>query len=238
MKLWTPRSASLNCCMVRRGRSPPPPATSGSEPALARSALLETAVTRPPFLIRRLALREHYRPSGLGEATPWCRRVCRDSVLAARLRGDTLSEMAATAKSGSAALDFNHAMIYSRDVSRSLGFYRDVLGLPLLEEFRAGDRLVYARLKLPSGTATIALHLVGPGETLHTGGVRLYFEVRALERFCRQLEAKGAKFTKPPATMPWGWKHAYLDDPDGHEISLYWAGSKRLKKTKPPARKT
>jgi hypothetical protein len=30
--------------------------------------------------------------------------------------------------------------------------------------------------------------------------------------------------------MPWGWKHAYLDDPDGHEVSLYWAGAKRLKK--------
>jgi hypothetical protein len=29
-----------------------------------------------------------------------------------------------------------------------------------------------------------------------------------------------------------GWKHAYLDDPDGHEVSLYWAGAKRLKKSK------
>ncbi len=135
-----------------------------------------------------------------------------------------------------AELDLNHAMIYTRDVSRALAFYRDLLGLTLLEEFRAGDRPVYARLKLPSGTATIALHLLGPGEALHTGGVRLYFEVRALDRFCRRLEAKGAKFTKPAATMPWGWKHAYLDDPDGHEISLYWAGSKRLQKTKPAAR--
>jgi hypothetical protein len=26
--------------------------------------------------------------------------------------------------------------------------------------------------------------------------------------------------------MPWGWRHAYLNDPDGHEISLYWAGEK------------
>jgi hypothetical protein len=33
--------------------------------------------------------------------------------------------------------------------------------------------------------------------------------------------------------MPWGWKHAYLDDPDGHEVSLYWAGAKRFKKTAP-----
>jgi len=141
--------------------------------------------------------------------------------------------MNAKAKSGRAALDLNHAMIYSRDVSRALGFYRDLLGFTLLEEFRAGDRVVYARLKVSAGEATIALHLLAPGETLSTGGVRLYFEVRELERFCKGLEAAGAKFSKPPAMMPWGWKHAYLNDPDGHEISLYWAGSKRLKKVKP-----
>ena len=113
-------------------------------------------------------------------------------------------------------------MIYTRDVSRSLGFYRDLLGFTLLQEFRAGDRLVYARLKVPAGTATIALHLPGPNEPLNTGGVRLYFEIRELEEFCQGLEAAGAKFSKPPAVMPWGWKHAYIDDPDGHEVSLYW----------------
>jgi catechol 2,3-dioxygenase-like lactoylglutathione lyase family enzyme len=129
-------------------------------------------------------------------------------------------------------LDFNHAMIYTRDVARALEFYRDLLGLAVLEEYQAGDRLVYARLKLPAGPATIALHLLKPGETLHTGGVRLYFEVRALENFCKKLEARGVKFSKPPAMMPWGWRHAYLDDPDGHEVSLYWAGPKRLKKVK------
>jgi hypothetical protein len=31
--------------------------------------------------------------------------------------------------------------------------------------------------------------------------------------------------------MPWGWRHAYLNDPDGHEISWYWAGENRMKKT-------
>jgi catechol 2,3-dioxygenase-like lactoylglutathione lyase family enzyme len=143
--------------------------------------------------------------------------------------------MPAKKKSGnraSSALDLNHAMIYTRDVARALGFYRDLLGFTVLEEFRGGDRLVYARLKMPAGSATIALHLLEPGKTLGTGGVRLYFETRDLEKVCKKLEAAGASFSKPPAMMPWGWKHAYLDDPDGHEISLYWAGAKRLKKAK------
>lgn len=130
------------------------------------------------------------------------------------------------------SLEFNHAMVYSRDIARALGFYRDLLGLTVLEEFRMGDRIVYARLKPPAGNSTIALHLVAPGQGLNTGGIRLYFETRDLEKFCKKLEAAGAKFSKPPAVMPWGWKHAYLDDPDGHEVSLYWAGSKRLRKAK------
>jgi catechol 2,3-dioxygenase-like lactoylglutathione lyase family enzyme len=142
--------------------------------------------------------------------------------------------MAATARGARDALDFNHAMVYSTDVGRALAFYRDLLGLTLLEEFRAGARPVYARLKAPGGPATLALHLVEPGQTLRTGGVRLYFEIRSLERFCKKLEAAGAKFRQPPKKMPWGWTHAYLDDPDGHEISLYRAGALRLRKSRAP----
>jgi catechol 2,3-dioxygenase-like lactoylglutathione lyase family enzyme len=136
------------------------------------------------------------------------------------------------AKSSPAPLDFNHAMVYSKDVARALGFYRDLLGLTLVEEYRAADRVVYARLKFPAGTGTIAIHLLPPGEPLYTGGIRLYFEIRALDKFCKQLAARGATFSKLPTLMPWGWTHAYLDDPDGHEVSLYWAGAKRLRKSK------
>ena len=128
-------------------------------------------------------------------------------------------------------MNLNHAMIYTRDVDRSLAFYHGLLGLAILETFRGGPRLVYARLKLPAGDSTIALHLLEPGKELHTGGVRLYFEIEQLDAFCAELTKAGAVFSKLPAMMPWGWRHAYLNDPDGHEVSLYWAGAERLKKT-------
>ncbi len=127
-----------------------------------------------------------------------------------------------------ASTTFNHAMVYSRDVAAALRFYADRLGFKLLENFQHEGKSVYARLKSPRGSTTIALHLVAPGEELHTGGIRLYFEVRDLERFCERLESTGVNFSQKPKQMPWGWKHAYLDDPDGHEISLYSAGTKRL----------
>lgn len=127
-------------------------------------------------------------------------------------------------------MNFNHAMIYSRDVARAITFYRDRLGLILLEEFNHHGMSVYARLQSPGSDSTIALHLLERGATLATGGVRLYFEVEDLDGTVARLQAEGLTFSKLPAVMPWGWKHAYLDDPDGHEISLYWAGEKRLQK--------
>lgn len=128
-------------------------------------------------------------------------------------------------------LTFNHAMIYAKDVQRVLDFYREWLGFKLIEDFRYEGRPVYARLRAPGGDGTIALHQAGPGASVASDGVRLYFEVRDLDDFCRRLQRRGFYFTQLPTMMPWGWRHAYLNDPEGHEISLYWAGENRMQKT-------
>ena len=135
------------------------------------------------------------------------------------------------AETGGDKLTFNHAMLYAANVERALGFYRDLLGFTLVDEFRHEGKPVYARLRAPGGDGTIALHLAGPGTSLASDGVRLYFEIREVDDFCRKLQAKGFYITQMPRMMPWGWRHAYLNDPDGHEISLYWAGENRMKKT-------
>jgi len=128
----------------------------------------------------------------------------------------------------SIGLTFNHAMIYVRRLEPALRFYRGALGFRLIERFPG-----YARLRAPRGPATIALHVLGEGVTsVRSPGVRLYFETRGLDRLCQRLAAAGVRFKQKPKWMPWGWKHAYLDDPDGHELSLYWAGAKRLRKTR------
>jgi len=128
-------------------------------------------------------------------------------------------------------LTFNHAMIYVKDVERALRFYHDLMGFKLIEDFRYEGSPVYARLRAPGGDGTIALHLAGPGVPLASDGVRLYFEIRDLDGFCRRLQQKGFYITQMPRMMPWGWRHAYLNDPDGHEISVYWAGENRMQKT-------
>lgn len=135
------------------------------------------------------------------------------------------------AAEGGERLTFNHAMVYSKDVERALGFYRDLLGFKMVDEFQFEGKIVYARLRAPGGDGTIALHQAESTASLASEGVRLYFEIRELDDFCRKLQAKGFYITQLPRMMPWGWRHAYLNDPDGHEISLYWAGENRMKKT-------
>lgn len=142
----------------------------------------------------------------------------------------------ASAKRGAAAkrsakLSFNHAMVYAKDVERALGFYRDILGMKVLDEFRFEGKPVYARLLAPASEGTIALHQAGPGASVISDGVRLYFEIEDLDNFCQQVKKKGIYFSQLPQMMPWGWRHAYLNDYDGHEISLFWAGPNRMKKT-------
>lgn len=128
-------------------------------------------------------------------------------------------------------LSFNHAMIYLKDVGRGITFYRDWLGFKLIEDFRHEGKSVYARMRAPGGDGTIALHQAGPGTSVASDGVRLYFEVRELDDFCQKLRKRGFYFTQQPQMMPWGWRHAYLNDPEGHEISLYWAGEQRMQKS-------
>ncbi len=131
-------------------------------------------------------------------------------------------------KSG-AAVEFNHAMIYTTQFADALQFYQEVLGFEVVDSYPGG----YARLRSPAVATTIALHVLDPRQQMEarTEGLRLYFEVKGLDALCGALEKKGVKFDQMPKDMPWGWRHAYLRDPDGHEISLYWAGKARFRKT-------
>ena len=152
-------------------------------------------------------------------------------ALSKKARKPAAKQIAAQPAATGDKLSFNHAMIYLKDVGAGIAFYRNWLGFQVIEDYRHEGRSVYARLQAPAGDGTIALHQAGPGASVASDGVRLYFEIRDLDGFCRKLQQKGFYITQLPRMMPWGWRHAYLNDPDGHEISLYWAGENRMQKT-------
>jgi predicted enzyme related to lactoylglutathione lyase len=123
----------------------------------------------------------------------------------------------AAAKISQLPLSMNHAMIYASDVEASLRFYCNALGLKPLEVMLP----YYARLKSTQGTTTIALHKLEPGADADAPGVRLYFETPDVSAAAKLVKRGGYAIKSGPKKMPWGWTHVYLDDPDGHEISLY-----------------
>jgi catechol 2,3-dioxygenase-like lactoylglutathione lyase family enzyme len=128
------------------------------------------------------------------------------------------------------AVNFNHALIHVKVLDPALHFYRDLLGFKEIDQI-PGE---YARLRSRNSQSTLALHLSRSPEVRPPGGVWLYLEVRKLDQLCRRLQAVGVRFSQKPELMPWGWRQAFLKDPDGHKLCLYWAGVKRLQTSKPP----
>ncbi|HEX7904778.1 MAG TPA: VOC family protein [Chitinophagaceae bacterium] len=116
-------------------------------------------------------------------------------------------------------MNLNHITISVSDIQRSIDFYK-TLGLHLL--VRADH---YCRFIIPGNNATFSLHLshdIQPGSTV------IYVENEKLETVVQFLKDSGIIFEQEPKGEPWLWREAYLRDPDGHRICLYYAGESRL----------
>jgi len=101
-----------------------------------------------------------------------------------------------------------------RDMKRSSDFYRDVLGMQLKHE--SEDWVEFSK-----GTGTVlALHPARktPNTNKRTG-MLVGFNVSDLDDICREFEKKKVKFYKKQTDESFG-KHAIIEDPDGHLISL------------------
>jgi lactoylglutathione lyase len=101
-----------------------------------------------------------------------------------------------------------------RDMKQSSEFYRNVLGMQLKHD--SEDWVEFSK-----GTTTVlALHPARKTHnTLKRTGMLVGFNVSDLDDVCHQLEKKKVKFYKKQTEEPFG-KHAIIQDPDGHLISL------------------
>jgi catechol-2,3-dioxygenase len=119
----------------------------------------------------------------------------------------------------------NHAVLYVRDVTRSVGFYRDLLGFEVITELRGA-----AFLRAPGSTNDHDLGLFQVGENAAASGaghssVGLYhlaWEVDTLtelERFSDALTRAGSLVG---ASDHGTTKALYAHDPDGLEFEMSW----------------
>ena len=121
----------------------------------------------------------------------------------------------------------NHAVLYVRDVSASVAFYRDVLGFRVKHELPGG---VGAFLQAPDSTTDhdIAFFGIGAGAGASQAGrstVGLYhlaWEVQTLddlEGYAERLAEAGALVG---ASDHGTTKSLYAKDPDGIEFEVVW----------------
>jgi hypothetical protein len=55
----------------------------------------------------------------------------------------------------------------------------------------------------------------------------LYFECEDLDAKVAELKNLGLRFEQEPIDQTWLWREAYLKDPSGNKICLFYAGENR-----------
>ena len=100
------------------------------------------------------------------------------------------------------------------DMEQSIKFYRDTLNLPI--KTQSDDWTEF----FSSGTV-IALHPVKRKANVHidSSGTLVGFMVSDFDITINKLRERNLKFFKEPKEEPFG-KHAIIEDPDGHLISI------------------
>jgi catechol 2,3-dioxygenase-like lactoylglutathione lyase family enzyme len=112
------------------------------------------------------------------------------------------------------------------DYDRALAFYRDVLGLPVVE---AWDTPSGSGAVLDAGRATLELLSVAQAELVDrvevgervAGPVRLALEVEDSEQTAGELVAGGAELLAQPVVTPWSHRNVRLQAPDGMQLTLF-----------------
>jgi catechol 2,3-dioxygenase-like lactoylglutathione lyase family enzyme len=115
----------------------------------------------------------------------------------------------------------NYAMVMVSDMSRSVAFYRDKLGLSVKMESPEWS-------EFQTGTTTLALHSGGKlGESGYAdrssqaGTCTIGFTVEDVQRAYEELRALGIRFVMPPTQREGERiKLAVCLDPDGLSISI------------------
>jgi predicted enzyme related to lactoylglutathione lyase len=93
------------------------------------------------------------------------------------------------------------------DMKSAIGFYRDVLGLKIKNEWSN-----YVIFDL-AGTATLAI-MLGGRKGRKEGAPNIYLAVKDVDEEYGKLKAKGVNFVEPPKKQYWGGYAALFTDPD------------------------
>lgn len=114
----------------------------------------------------------------------------------------------------------NQVTAATTDLDASIAFYQ-TLGLRLIVKSPH-----YARFELPRGEATFSLH-IADAPIPRENAPQLYFEVLDVEFEVRRMKLAGYAIERETTAQSWLWTEAWLRDPAGNSICLFYAGENR-----------
>jgi predicted enzyme related to lactoylglutathione lyase len=117
-------------------------------------------------------------------------------------------------------MNLNQVTVPATDVSASVEFYKK-LGLKLIVDSIPR----YARFECSDGDSTFSVHF-RENFTVNPDLV-IYFECENLDEKVAELKQLGIEFEQNPTDQTWLWREAYLKDPSGNVICLFYAGENR-----------
>jgi lactoylglutathione lyase len=112
------------------------------------------------------------------------------------------------------------------DYDQAVAFYRDRLGLPVLESYEGPEG---AGVVLDAGRATLELLSVGQAELVDrvevgsrvAGPVRVALEVADSAQTARRLVDGGAEALAEPVVTPWRHRNVRVRAPGGLQLTLF-----------------
>jgi len=115
-----------------------------------------------------------------------------------------------------------HTRMRVTNLDQTIQFYRDILGLEVLERKSSPRGSQLAFLKTPNSDELIELTSFPPSGPVKVQEdlVHLAFQVESLDETIASLTAKGVKVTDGPTQTSSGSRFIFIDAPDGYEIEL------------------
>ncbi|MCU1460684.1 MAG: hypothetical protein JWO37_759 [Acidimicrobiales bacterium] len=111
----------------------------------------------------------------------------------------------------------SRVLLRPSDLDRSIGFYRDALGLRVYREYGTGDsRGVVFFL----GGGYLELSGSAPPAEPGRDHLAMWLQVPDVDDAYRQLQRAGVTVTEAPTRKPWGLVEMWLVDPDDVRIVI------------------
>ncbi len=112
------------------------------------------------------------------------------------------------------SLRVSHVWLYSKDTRQSIQFYRDVLGLKVVETFPDGALL-------QGGGILLGIHREEGDRTSHPGGTLIVLQTNNIQRTFEELQQKGVKFLRTEIEREAFGQIADFRDPNGYLLEIW-----------------